>query len=232
MRRRGEEAVPGDPSGGGGPRTATPSAAAAAPASDAAPTPSLCVVCSAPATAQCRRCGTLYCGPEHQAADWAEHKAGCKALGASRAAGAAKATTDAADHARACDNPACGVAACGAGVIACGGCATLCYCGVACLTAHWGEHKAACTEAVRARVRSNAGELQHAAPVLEGRLAGLRASAGDDHPETLLAISELGGLLMHQGRYKDAEPLTRECLEHYRRVLGLEHLNKSRGICL
>jgi len=61
--------------------------------------------------------------------------------------------------------------------------------------------------------------------VLAARLSDLRADKGDDHPETLQAISELAELLQRQGQYGGAEPLYRECLERWRHVFGPEHRN-------
>ena len=40
-----------------------------------------------------------------------------------------------------------------------------------------------------------------------------RAQLGDDHPDTLLSINNLGMLLETQGKLVEAEPLLRECLQ-------------------
>ena len=50
-----------------------------------------------------------------------------------------------------------------------------------------------------------------------------RRVLGDEHPSTLITISNLGFLLQEQGRLSEAEPHYREALEASRRVLGDEH---------
>ena len=46
---------------------------------------------------------------------------------------------------------------------------------------------------------------------------------GDEHPQTLVCITNLAGLYSSQGRFAEAEPLYLETLETQRRVLGDEH---------
>jgi non-specific serine/threonine protein kinase/serine/threonine-protein kinase len=46
---------------------------------------------------------------------------------------------------------------------------------------------------------------------------------GDEHPDTLLSINNMGFLLQAQGNLAEAEPYLREALEKRRRVLGEEH---------
>jgi tetratricopeptide (TPR) repeat protein len=46
---------------------------------------------------------------------------------------------------------------------------------------------------------------------------------GDDHPDTLTSINNMGSLLVAQGKLQAAEPLFREALERRRRVLGDDH---------
>jgi non-specific serine/threonine protein kinase/serine/threonine-protein kinase len=55
--------------------------------------------------------------------------------------------------------------------------------------------------------------------VLEKR----RRVLGEEHPDTLLSISNMGVLLRAQGKLDQAEPYYREALEKRRRVLGEEH---------
>ena len=50
-----------------------------------------------------------------------------------------------------------------------------------------------------------------------------RRLLGDEHPQTLDAITNTGVLLRMQGNHKDAEPLYQEALETRRRVLGENH---------
>jgi tetratricopeptide (TPR) repeat protein len=46
---------------------------------------------------------------------------------------------------------------------------------------------------------------------------------GEEHPDTLIAISNMGFLLRAEGKLDEAEPYYREALAKYRRVLGNEH---------
>jgi non-specific serine/threonine protein kinase/serine/threonine-protein kinase len=50
-----------------------------------------------------------------------------------------------------------------------------------------------------------------------------RRVLGDDHPETLASINNIGELLEEQSRLDEAEPYLREALEGRRRVLGVDH---------
>jgi len=46
---------------------------------------------------------------------------------------------------------------------------------------------------------------------------------GEEHPDTLIAISNMGFLLRAEGKLEEAEPYHREALTKFRRVLGHEH---------
>jgi len=50
-----------------------------------------------------------------------------------------------------------------------------------------------------------------------------RRVLGDEHPNTLTSINNLGGLLHAQGKLSEAEPYLREALETSQRVLGDGH---------
>ena len=50
------------------------------------------------------------------------------------------------------------------------------------------------------------------AAALRTELATKRETLGDKHPDTLISISRMAGLLMAQGKYAEAEPLCREVL--------------------
>jgi tetratricopeptide (TPR) repeat protein len=50
-----------------------------------------------------------------------------------------------------------------------------------------------------------------------------RRVLGEEHPDTLLSINNMGGLFWSQGRLDQAEPYWREALETRRRLLGEEH---------
>jgi tetratricopeptide (TPR) repeat protein len=53
---------------------------------------------------------------------------------------------------------------------------------------------------------------------------------GEEHPNTLVALNNLGTLLQNQNKLARAEPLLREALEKSRRVLGEEHPDTSSSI--
>jgi len=48
---------------------------------------------------------------------------------------------------------------------------------------------------------------------------------GEDHPDTLTSLNNLGVLLQAQGKLDEAEPYLREAMEKCRRVLGPDHPN-------
>ncbi|TVQ33075.1 MAG: serine/threonine protein kinase [Phycisphaeraceae bacterium] len=57
----------------------------------------------------------------------------------------------------------------------------------------------------------------------ERALAIRREQLGDEHPDTLSSIHDLGALLWSKGKLVEAEPYFREALEGYQRVLGDDH---------
>jgi tetratricopeptide (TPR) repeat protein len=84
--------------------------------------------------------------------------------------------------------------------------------------------------AVDAQLRHALAELyrriglnEAAVPLQESALATRRRVLGEEHPDTLLAISNMSVLLRELGRLDDAEPYHREALDKCRRVLGEEH---------
>ncbi len=67
------------------------------------------------------------------------------------------------------------------------------------------------------------GMFDEAMPLQERAMATRRRVLGDDHPDTLTSISQMGLLLQGRGRLAEAETYYREALENRRRVLGDEH---------
>ena len=57
----------------------------------------------------------------------------------------------------------------------------------------------------------------------ERALQTRRSLLGDDHPDTLMSIGNMGFLLQAQGKLTEAEPLLREALEGKRSLLGDDH---------
>jgi tetratricopeptide (TPR) repeat protein len=62
-----------------------------------------------------------------------------------------------------------------------------------------------------------------AMPLQERALATRRQVLGEEHPDTLYSISQMGILLQGMGKLDEAEPYYREALEKRRRILGNEH---------
>jgi|CXWL01.1.fsa_nt_gi tetratricopeptide (TPR) repeat protein/tRNA A-37 threonylcarbamoyl transferase component Bud32 len=62
-----------------------------------------------------------------------------------------------------------------------------------------------------------------AMPLQTSALATHRRVLGDDHPDTLTSIKNMGVLLQDQGKLEEAMPYLRESLEGRRRVLGDDH---------
>jgi tetratricopeptide (TPR) repeat protein len=60
-------------------------------------------------------------------------------------------------------------------------------------------------------------------PLQESALATRRRVLGEEHPDTLISINNMGFLLQAQGKLDQAERYLREALEKSRRALGVEH---------
>ncbi len=67
------------------------------------------------------------------------------------------------------------------------------------------------------------GLYDAAIPLQNSALATRRRVLGEEHPETLFSMNDLGELLYQQSKLVDAEPNFREALEKRRRVRGEEH---------
>jgi len=74
------------------------------------------------------------------------------------------------------------------------------------------------------------GLYEPATPLQEAALQTRRDELGDDHPDTLISIGNMGFLLQSQGKLTEAEPYYREALEGQRRVLGDDHPDTLRSI--
>ena len=81
--------------------------------------------------------------------------------------------------------------------------------------------------AVDAQLRHALAELygriglnEAAVPLQESALATRRRVLGEEAPETIAAVGNMGVLLRELGRLAEAEPYYREALEKFRRVLG------------
>jgi serine/threonine protein kinase/Tfp pilus assembly protein PilF len=68
------------------------------------------------------------------------------------------------------------------------------------------------------------GELEAAEAQLRSAVSTNRRVLGDDHPETLISINDLGLTLQDRGAWEESEALTVEGLEGCRRVLGNDHI--------
>lgn len=74
-----------------------------------------------------------------------------------------------------------------------------------------------------ARLLSDQGRLDEAAPIFLAALEGRRRVLGDAHPRTLAAAFDYARLLAYQARYDAAEPLFREAVACRERALGDSH---------
>jgi tetratricopeptide (TPR) repeat protein/tRNA A-37 threonylcarbamoyl transferase component Bud32 len=81
---------------------------------------------------------------------------------------------------------------------------------------------AALRQALADRYR-DLGLYDAALPLQESALATRRRVLGEEHPQTLSSINQMGVLLDSQGKLEEAERYYREALEKFRRVLGEEH---------
>jgi len=83
---------------------------------------------------------------------------------------------------------------------------------------------------VKARLLQTLAETMRGAGLLDAAtgpqteaLEIRRRELGDDHPDTLESLSNMGVLLNAQGKLAEAEPFYREALDGSRRVLGNDH---------
>jgi len=67
------------------------------------------------------------------------------------------------------------------------------------------------------------GLYEAAMPLQESALATRRHVLGEEHPDTLTSLNNMGFLLLRQGKQDEAEPYFREALRSRRRVLGEQH---------
>jgi len=67
------------------------------------------------------------------------------------------------------------------------------------------------------------GKLGEAEALFREDLAGSRRVLGNDHPDTLASVYNMGLLLQGLGQLGEAEALLREAADTCRRVLGPEH---------
>jgi len=74
------------------------------------------------------------------------------------------------------------------------------------------------------------GRLGYATEPQKRAMEIRRHVLGDDHPDTLLSINNMGFLFHHQGKLEEAGLYYREALEGRRRVLGDEHADTFESI--
>jgi serine/threonine protein kinase/Tfp pilus assembly protein PilF len=67
------------------------------------------------------------------------------------------------------------------------------------------------------------GLHEGARPYVESALATRRQMLGDNHPDTLISLNEMGDLFFDQAKYQEAESNYAEALEGRRHVLGDDH---------
>ena len=74
------------------------------------------------------------------------------------------------------------------------------------------------------------GNYSRAEQLLVAHLAVLEAQWGSERTSTIDAVYRLADLYVQQGRYAETEPLLRECLATYERLVGVRHPDYLRGL--
>ena len=54
-------------------------------------------------------------------------------------------------------------------------------------------------------------------------LAGSEEKLGEDHPDTLMSVSNLASVLQYQGKYEESEVMNRRALAGWEEKLGEDH---------
>ena len=67
------------------------------------------------------------------------------------------------------------------------------------------------------------GKFNEVEPHYQSMVEHCRRTLGKDHPDTLIWVGRIGGLLWNQGLRAEAEPYLREAVDGRRRVLGDAH---------
>jgi len=75
------------------------------------------------------------------------------------------------------------------------------------------------------RISLERGDIQYGISVLQGELESRRKIQGDDHPDTLNAMHDLGEAYYRDGMLKEAANIEHECLERSWRIFGPAHLD-------
>ena len=74
-----------------------------------------------------------------------------------------------------------------------------------------------------ARLAEATGRYNRAQELIQTALGRLDEGLGPDHLVTLTAISDLGSVLRHQGKYEAAKEMNRRALQGREKTLGVEH---------
>jgi len=74
------------------------------------------------------------------------------------------------------------------------------------------------------------GETNEAQAYIRRALDGRRSILGDDHPDTLTSLSDMGRLLQSLGRPEESGMYHREAIERGRRILPEGHWLRARTL--
>ncbi len=88
-----------------------------------------------------------------------------------------------------------------------------------------GDIAAASLQSVLANLHSGQGNYDKAEPLQINCLETRRVKLGDDHPDTLKTMINLGNVYYDQGKFNQAEALYLDCLETRRLKLGCDHFD-------
>jgi tetratricopeptide (TPR) repeat protein len=72
------------------------------------------------------------------------------------------------------------------------------------------------------------GKYSEAEPRLQAVLEARRHAVGEEHPDTLGSMTDLGLLYLYEGKYTDAEPLLTHAVETSTKVLGEDNPETQR----
>lgn len=84
----------------------------------------------------------------------------------------------------------------------------------------------------RVKALGEDGKYEEALPLARQALEIRRELLGEDHPDTLMSLKNLGWMLRDLNRWEESEPLLTQTLEGRRRVQGQQHPDYAYTLCV
>ena len=78
-----------------------------------------------------------------------------------------------------------------------------------------------------ARLELDLGHIEKAEKLQQDAVASCRAALGDSHPETLISLTHMAGLLRAQNKPAQAEPIAREVLAGWKAIEAGERVRRN-----